>query len=307
MLRTFCLYSGLFFLFAVSLKAYHVRPESVRTFDKVISGADHRWISNSAIACRTLPLTYILNDTLRGCLAPQLHNPCPLTAVRQARSEAASLLPATVQKLCNFATSAQGTDAAFAEVTVLDHQLRKAIDAIGVLADANTRLKDDFTIFREDAAQELQQRQRDMDNSVKIAGQPWLLPMIGFLNARKEFQETLKQGQQTLDEANMDLTALEKDQERMNNILSIFLVWKVILLKIQKELQGQPHNHDFRLWRLVDWIKEVILQRRQPLIRDFLNKGSRYYLVEVDLLKQRWEKLMKSIEDGKQGVEVQSA
>ncbi|KAL9007449.1 MAG: hypothetical protein Q9180_009652 [Flavoplaca navasiana] len=182
-----------------------------------------------------------------------------------------------------------------------------AIDAIGVLADANNRLKDDYTLIHADAAQELEKTQRDMDNSVQIARQTWLLPIIGFLDARKEFHNTLKQLKRTLDEANIGLAALEKDQERINDILSIFLIWQVILQKIQKELYSQADNNDSRLWYLTDWTKEVILQRRQPSIRDFLNTGSRHHMVEVDLLKQRWEKLMTSTEDGEQGMEVQSA
>ncbi|KAL8840861.1 MAG: hypothetical protein Q9176_003604 [Flavoplaca citrina] len=305
MWRNLCLYGSLFFLFAVSLRAYRFGPESAGNFGNITFEANYLWMSN------TFPYPYIHNDSLRDQLAPRLYEPYRLTTVRQARSEAASLLLATVQELGKFTAlvyrNGEVTDVAFTEITLLDHQLQKAIDAIGVLADANNRLKDDYSLIHVDAAQELEKGQRDMDHSVKIARQSWLLPIIGFLNARKEFSNTMKQVKQNLDEADIGLAALEKDQERINNILSIFLVWQVILQKIQKELYSQADDNDSRLWYLTDWAKEVILQRRQPSIRDFLNTGSRHYLVEVDLLKQRWEKLMTSTEDGEQGMEVQSA
>ncbi|KAL8893263.1 MAG: hypothetical protein Q9192_005440 [Flavoplaca navasiana] len=243
-------------------------------------------------------------------MTPKLQSPYRLTTVRQHRSRAEAFLQPAVENLLKFASGtgqgSEDTETFFLASGILYDQLKSASVATEVLADHNNELKDDYAEVGKDAAQALERGQHDMEDSFEIAKQPWLLPKLGVFNASKRFLDPLEEFQQTIYEANIGLAALEKDNQRIKLILAVLWRWQTILLKHEKGHPDRAFSHNPKWKRPLNWIQDHVLPSHHPWARGSSRTRSRQRLVEDKWVKERMKKLMESMEDGEQGIEIQS-
>ena len=267
-------------------------------------------MSHSTSVSIKFPLPYVFNDSLRDAIAPKLQSPHRLTTVRQHRSRAEALLQPAVENLLKFASGAgqgsEDTETFFLASGILHDQLKSASVATEVLADHNDELKDDYAEVGKDAAQALERGQHDMEDSFEIAKQPWLLPKLRVFNASKRFLDPLEEFQQTTHEANIGLAALEKDNQRIKLILAVLWRWQTILLKHKKRHPDRAFSDNPRWMRPMDWIQDRVLSSHYLWAWGSSRMWSRKELVEDRWVKERMKKLMESMEDGEQGIEIQS-